>query len=321
MPNNFNREILYDEEDLQLGAKHLRRLASGTAQSLATNEQAYRTWYRYLFELTLAAFEWEGLPPEIDPRFMEYTLVRYGFGGFFSMREGLGFYGFAQAAPIGGYNMYYNPNKVNLIPPTGGESWIRHMYYFLRGDILYEPDAVPLWDSVSRKPLTPLLRYYARRLAHIDRTVDVNIMAQQTPYLITTTEQGRKDAEQFVAQVTGHTSNVIVNSALADSVTAGVLDLGVPYVADKLLVDQQKILNNFYTMIGVDNTNTEKRERMVSKEATSNNEQILIIRNSRLRVREDFCKKVAHFTDGRYTPTVKYCVPYRLDGTPDMGGM
>jgi len=65
-----------------------------------------------------------------------------------------------------------------------------------------------------------------------------------------------------------------------------------PYVADKLHADQARIFNMVLSLLGVDNTNTEKRERMLTNEIESNDEEIMLMRRSRLFNRKQFCDAV-----------------------------
>ena len=311
------------EELAALGKQYIRKMQRGNSAMWSAgvmNQTTYKAWRNHLFELALSSFEWEGLPPEIDPRYIEYILIKRGCGGFFALHRGTAQWGFCPATPRGKLTMYMNPNEIQLTPPTGGEPWYRHAYYFVIDNILHKPDAALCWDRKSRAPFMPVIELFARRLAAIDRTVDVNIMAQQTPYVVTTNENGRRDAENLMMSILGHSAVLSIDERAVDSFGVNVLNTNAPYVADKLLVDQSKIVNTFLTMCGIDNTNTEKRERMIDAEATSNNENIMLVRNSRLRCREDFCMRIAELTDGLYTPTVKYSVPYQLDGSVNMGG-
>lgn len=290
----------------------------GGGEALQYNQASYRYWYNHLLDVCISSFEWEGLPAEIDPRFIEYTLCTGGMGGFFSLKSGLGMWAFCRAAPYGNMNMYYNPNAIALNPPTGHVPWYRHAYYWARGGVLYEPDAVPVWNNNTRTGMLSTIEYYARRLAHIDRTVDVNIAAQQTPVMILTDEMHKRDAQKFATQLMGHSNIIVGDTHFADGTTTTAIPTVAPYVADKLQESQIKMLNVFYSICGIDNSNTEKRERISDKEATSNNEQVMIIRKSRLENRRRFCLGVARLTDGQYTPTVKYAAPYRQDGNVDM---
>lgn len=322
MTKKIDTSELIPEEEAALGRSYIARMQrdGGGAQLARLNRGAYKAWYNYLFTLLIGRFEWEGLPPEIDPRFVEYALATRGVGGFFAMKNGTAQWAFCPATPLGNLNMYYNPNKVMLQPVNGGVPWYRHAYYWIRGDVMYEPNAVLCWDNIARVSLIPVVQYYARRLAHLDRTVDVNLMAQQTPFILSTTKDGERDAKNLALQITGHANVIVTSDRLAEQLSTQVLNVQAPYVADKLMVDQIKMLNNYYSMIGIDNTNTEKRERMIDAEATSNNEQIMLIRQSAQRCRDEFCIKVAQLTGGQYEPVARYAAPYRLDGSVDMSG-
>lgn len=313
MTKSIDTSELLDDQIAALGRTRVHEL-----QAAGYNQVSYNYWVRHLFNLCLSMFEWEGMPPEIDTRFMEYVLCREGLGGFFAMKRGTAMWAFAQAAPVGNLNMYYNPNKVMLTPVTGGVPWYRHAYYFISGKAMYEPNAVLCWNNRARTSMMPAVRYYARRLAHIDRIIDINVSAQSTPYLVVTDEDHLRDARNFTQQLMGHSSVITVNQHFGDGTSVQALPTQAPFVADKLFELQTKLLNQFNGLIGIDNTNTEKRERVSDKEATSNNEQIMIIRKSALEEREKFCRGVATLTDGLYTPTVKYAVPYREDGNVDM---
>ena len=48
-------------------------------------------------------------------------------------------------------------------------------------------------------------------------------------------------------------------------------NLGQNYIVDDLLIDLRKFENEFCTDLGIPNSNTEKRERMITDEVNSNN--------------------------------------------------
>ena len=52
-------------------------------------------------------------------------------------------------------------------------------------------------------------------------------------------------------------------------------NVGQNYIADRLLSDLRKVENDFDTRIGINNTNVEKRERMLTDEINSNNGDIM----------------------------------------------
>lgn len=303
--------------DIAMGGRsYVHRL-----QSANMNMRSYEYWLHLLRCIALSSFEWT-IPDniDIDPRYIELTLLDYGLGAFFDMSEvGAGWYAFAQAVPMSRLNMYWNPNRIQLMSANGGVGWKRHAYYWTRRNFLLghrelmQPDAAICYDNMNRHSIMPILRGFARRLANIDRKIDININAQANPVIMDVDEKQRKDAINLFMQITGNEPFILANRNRADLLNPQVLDMGAPYTADKLQVEKSKILYEVLTLCGVDNTNTEKKERMIDGEATANNEEIMLMRRSRLAGRLDACKKVKKLWG--IDISVKYGVPHLKDGS------
>ena len=295
-------------------------------QTLGLNMRSYQYWMYRLRCVAMSAFEWTGLDGlGIDSRFVEYCMLNWGMGGFFELREGTGSYAFAQATPMSRLNLYWNPNKIKLMPANGSIGWTRHAWYWAErlgtpGAIVHKPNAIVLWDNIDRTPIYPLLESFARRLENIDRKIDININAQATPYIMDIDERQRQDAINLYQQITGNEPMIIANKNRAELLQPSILNLEAPFVADKMDDELTKIWYRALTMLGVDNTNTEKRERMIDAEATANNEDIMLMRRSRLATRRRFCDQV----NERFglDISVKYGVPHEREGSADvdMGG-
>ena len=71
-----------------------------------------------------------------------------------------------------------------------------------------------------------------------------------------------------------------------------VLDLNPPMVFKDLQVQKHMILNEFFTDIGVNNANMDKRERMVANEVEANNEQVKACEDTLLRSRQEACDQI-----------------------------
>lgn len=256
----------------------------------------YRFWVRYFETLAISSFEWQGVPDEIPVRAIEYIMLKFGWGAMFTDYD-TGKYLFAQAAPSNNVDMYYNPNRIMLYAPNG-MSWERHCSNWVRNgdgpeDMTFEDgDAVMLYDNLLRVPLGEVIRNYARRLAEIDRIVEVNMGAQRTPFIIKGPAGSKMNRKSLIKHLEHNDQYIEVNDAGNFDNSIDVLQTAAPYIAKDLLEDKKKILNEAITFFGIDNTDTEKKERMIDAEATSNNEQIMVCRRSRLEMRRTFCEQV-----------------------------
>lgn len=71
-----------------------------------------------------------------------------------------------------------------------------------------------------------------------------------------------------------------------------VLPTQAPWVAESVNVLKQSILRECMTLLGIDNANQDKKERVQSAEVNANNTQIIASRNIWLSEREKFVKKL-----------------------------
>ena len=121
--------------------------------------------------------------------------------------------------------------------------------------------------------------------------------AQKTPWMIASGEGQQKTARRVVKKLENNDQYITYNAAGFDVGSAiQVLNTQAPYVSGDLLSDQQRILNQALSIMGVDNDpNAEKRERKVSLEVLQNNEQVMLARRNFQGARDmfsDACERV-----------------------------
>ena len=132
---------------------------------------------------------------------------------------------------------------------------------------------------------------YAIRLAEVQRTIDINMLAQKTPVTIICPENERVAFKNIYKQVTGNKPVIWGTSAL-NMDNYKVLDTKSPYVIDKLTLYKHDLWNEAMTFLGVNNANQDKKERLVESEVGANDEQIEQARFNMLDARKLACKKI-----------------------------
>lgn len=244
---------------------------------LVMNDLVYIDYYTRLKEYAINTFQWVNLPDTVDARYMELILCERGKVCFFQ-DEVVGF----MALPV---NEYGNLNVYNY--PT------EHGIYAVNG---YNKnrnieDSVVIYNNYLRLPTVLTLSLYAERLSKIQRTIDVNIGACKTPYIIVATENQRLALENAFNQIDENKPALFfTNEMNLDNIKA--LDLKTPYVSDKLTLLKHDVWNEAMTFLGIENSNTDKKERMITDEVNSNDGQIEASRFNMLDARLEACEKI-----------------------------
>ena len=245
------------------------------------NVDTYTYWYARLVEIAIAGFEWKNLPPEIDPRFLELILCFDGKALFY-FDDDLGEYVALQFFNSSTLDIYREPFKRTAFSPAVN----------FQHKALDESESVIIWNNGLHLPEILPLRLYARRIAECERTIDVNIKGQKTPKIIRSTNEERLTLENLFKKYDGNIPFIFGSKNLADMQDITVLDTTVPYIADKVQILKRQLFAEALTYFGIENANTEKKERLVSDEVASNFGGVDIARRTRLNARKLACRKI-----------------------------
>lgn len=245
------------------------------------NNMTYFQWYNRLLDVALVGFEWKNLPEEIDPRFLELTLCFDGKALFFK-NDDINEFMTLQFYATGPIDIYREPIRRTAFSPSIGFKYAN----------LGKDNSVIIWNNYTRTPEIVALRLYAQKLYEIDRAIDVNVKGQKTPKIIRSTDTERLTMENLFRKYDGNIPFIFGSKNLADLADITVLDTTTPYVADKLMLLKRQTFAEAMTYFGVENSNTEKKERLVSSEIQANKGTVDIARQARLKARKDAAEKI-----------------------------
>lgn len=248
-------------------------------QAAQMNALQYRFYYELLEQMACSLYRWENLPSELDERFMELALFNRGLCLFFE-DDSFDRYFATWATPSGTINMYQNPTRFMAYGADG----------FNR--LLDAEDCVPIWNNYLRRPDINAMRIFARRLADIDRTLDVNLAAQKMPVLVTCPESLRLTVKNLLKQWNGNEPVVVGDPEVISRLEIAYLSPNVPYIGDKLLDAHREVWSQVMTYFGISNNNVDKAERVQAAEVDANNGQIVANRLTRLKIRRMACKQI-----------------------------
>lgn len=252
----------------------------------------YSTWFNRLYNIAISRFEWLNLPETCNEKFIEQVLFFNGFmvgykdtalNSFLIMpctnNSVLDIFGYPAKVNAYGYNGYM---AQNLTP-----------YTITLGQEITKADAALLYANYSRCPDLPAVLYFARKLTKIDRTIDVNINVQKTPYIISCGENQRLTVANMFKQVDNFEPAIITTKfyGLNGEKPINVMDLKPPFVADKMQTLKRQVYQEALTYLGIEANTSEKAERQVTEELTANMGETESMRQSPLASRKQFCKE------------------------------
>lgn len=239
----------------------------------------YIIYYDYLMELCLSQFKWENLPEQINEHFLEEMLYRFGRCLFFH-NETLGFM-VGQVAESGRLNHYNMPVDYNVVSVNREVS----------GKKYYADNSVLIWNNELRKNSHYIVNNYSKKLADLTRIIEINQNAQKTPITIVTDSNNKLSYINAYNQYDGNAPVMIMDKDF-DKNNMGVFQTGAPYVVDRLQLQKNQLWRECMTLLGIENTNMDKKERMVVDEVNGNNDQVQAGMENRLKVREQACDEI-----------------------------
>ena len=241
------------------------------------------TFIDYLDRLRMLAtslFTWKGLDEIAGngaSRFLEQSLYENGRACFVKDEE-LGFLAL-KVNPSDKLNVYNLPTRV--------EAWsIGYNKQYDFDDIVY------IMNNEIQKPTSAILQLFANRLYETERTIDINLLAQKTPILIEGDTKTILTLKNVYMQYSGNTPFIFGNKQFDISNKLNVLKTDAPYIIDKLDIHKHQILNEALTVMGIDNANTDKRERLITNEVESNDQLISYYLNCFYKTRKKACDEI-----------------------------
>lgn len=238
------------------------------------NDLTFIKYFTQFFNLSLNIFKWENTG-EIESRFIERTLIENGYCFVYSDPD----YGLVcMPCTLVGLNIYNEPTQIQITSP-------------LISKTLNVSDGVLIYNNYTKTGLMPIIINYVDRLTEIETTINTNIYLQKTPYIIVADKKTEKSIREVASQITNNEPVIVVKSTIAENLQN--LTLNTNFVADKLLELKQKIENEFLTFIGLNNNSqTDKKERMLVDEINVNNDYINRNVDILYNARELACEKI-----------------------------
>lgn len=242
-------------------------------------------WYfkRYLLQKAIAVFKWK-MPKQWAQNYFLYVLYCWGYVAIVNTDK---FGVIPQGCSLKGYNVMYQPTHAVIANPLLSgilEPQIDTQCTLIR----LQPDYGSIMDKVN---------FYADVMALSAETVGTNLFNSKLAYVFAATS--KRDAESFKKLydqiASGEPAAVISKDLFNEDGSPNWLmfnqDLKNSYIVSEIMDDMRKWELKFMTDLGIPNSNTEKKERLIEAEVESNDVEVKLWADQALDSLKDGCEK------------------------------
>jgi len=231
----------------------------------AYNNRTFGYWVRALFQRAVSVIEfdlpdtWQGNIKD----FFHYCLFKYGYVAIFDHKEfGLVF----QPCTLSGFNFFYQPVDALISNPKYNATLkIGETCELLK----LTPDYIGIWDVIE---------YYAERFSCLDNAINMSLINCKTPYILGAKNKTASSALKKIIDLVNRGEPAVIfdeklmNDPNTKDTPFQLLELlrdpKSAYLTTDQLADFRTILDNFDAEIGIPCLPYQKKERLVSDEAT-----------------------------------------------------
>lgn len=264
------------------------------------NQQTYRVFYQQYKSIALNMFEWKGLPEGIEERYIERVLFDQGKVLFFrdpamsfmALPCGPGPYLDVYGEPLRWRAMGLNYNKE-----------------YRRGD------CVLIENNKLREPTAVMVSMFARKLYEAHRTMDTNLKTCKIPFVFTCDEKNLFTYKEIFRKVDDNEPAIFAAKGLNMN-DIQVLPTRAVFMGNELMDYAHSVQNELLTLMGVNCSPVDKKERLITDEAESNNQLLDLNADLMLEARKRACDAINSMYNLSVTVELRH---KREEVTPDDG--
>lgn len=169
-----------------------------------------------------------------------------------------------------GINVFERPTDITIANPVLGT---------FTKKINVDCTIIYAFDDKYFRTFNEILNIYSAKLALCDSAIDVNLINSKVAHIFDCADKKQaEEAKLIYDKITrGEPAVFYTDSSGLDGgkkLNFFKTDVKNSYVADLIQDEKRCIMNEFLTTIGVNNSNTDKRERLITDEVNSNNAEL-----------------------------------------------
>lgn len=253
----------------------------------SNNAMAYY-YRRYLLQRAMSVFKWTA-PESWNMDYFRYVLYCWGYIAIVNTKQ---FGVIPQQCSLGGYNVFYAPTYAVIANPKFS-GILRPQIDTQCAIIKLQPDYGGILDMIY---------YYGDQLALYAEAAQMNIQNSKLGYVVGVRSKGMAEAiKKAYDRIMAGEALAVYDKAAVDEhdklFETFQQDLKNNFIAPDILEAMRRVENEFCTRIGINNTNTDKKERMLTDEVNANNQETKAIAEIWLETLKTGCKKTRELFD------------------------
>ena len=240
------------------------------------NRQTYNVLFEHYRDLALNLFEWKGLPEGIEERHIERVLFAEGKVLFF--RDPALSYMALPCGPGPYLNVYGDPLHWRAMGLNYNKQY-------------KASECVLIENTKMRTPTSDTVHMFVRKLYEAERTMDTNIKTSKVPFIFTCDEKNVFTYKEIFRRVDGNEPALFGAKGL-DLESIKVMPTKATFIGNELMDYSHSVENKLLTFLGVNCSPVDKRERLITDEAESNNQLLDMNADLMLEARQRACEAI-----------------------------
>ena len=241
------------------------------------NEMEWYCIFNLLWNLSVNNIKWENV--EIPSSYIEKCLVENGSGAFFE-EDGILKFGSAYATET----IYNVPTKWQI--HYNGKIYSKSIL-----------DSVFVRCDLNNNPFIMYILQYSDKICDIERTINTNVATHKMPFVFKTNDKKLLAYKNIVNQIMNNEVAIFLDESISMS-DFEMFKTEQEYIIDKLDIHKKFVYAEFKELLGFNNIQVEKKERLITDEAQQNNEIIVNgYVKSMLDERKECCRKIKELFD------------------------
>ena len=238
----------------------LRDFMTTQPKNVVPNSTSFMYYVRALFRKAMSIYEFDNIPETWDYDYFISVLLSQGFITVTDTALGV----VPLRCGISGINVYNHPTTVIIANPVLGNL-----------ERTIDEDCTLIKIAYDYRGIMDIVYRYATLLSECDSSISVNLMNSKVAFIgLVESKAQANSMKAMYDMISKGEPAVFVKGSQINSDTILYNHVKENFVASDIQILKRKIMSEFLTEIGVNNANTDKKERLTDNEVEANDSEI-----------------------------------------------